>query len=101
MSAPYSSRLMDVVKIVEVAAKARKGSALQQEYVPACACEDASDIACASVTVRVVVDPPLVVSSGCTDCDRIDGNGGVSFSSCCCCREPYDPNELADCSWVS
>jgi hypothetical protein len=33
-----------------------------------CACEGASDIACASVIVRVVVDP-LVVSSDCTDCE--------------------------------
>jgi hypothetical protein len=57
-----------------------------------CACEDASDIARASVTVRVVVDP-LVVSSDCTDCDRIDRDGGVSYFCCCCCREPCDLNE--------
>jgi hypothetical protein len=57
-----------------------------------CACEDASDIACASIIVRVVIDP-LVVSSDCTDCDRIDGDGGVSSSSSCCCHEPCDPNE--------
>jgi hypothetical protein len=57
-----------------------------------CACEDASDIACASVILRVVVDP-LVVSSDCTDCDRIGGDGGVSSSCCCCGREPCDPNE--------
>jgi hypothetical protein len=41
-----------------------------------CACEDASDTACASVIVRVVVDP-LVVSPDRMDCDRIDGDGGL------------------------
>jgi hypothetical protein len=47
------------IKIVEVAAKARKELAHRLEYVPASARarEDASDTACASVTVRVVVDP--------------------------------------------
>jgi hypothetical protein len=53
-----------------------------------CACCDASDIACASVTILVVVDP-LVVSSDRTDCIRIDGDGGVSFS--CYYRELCDP----------
>jgi hypothetical protein len=57
-----------------------------------CARDNASDIACASVIVCVVVDL-LVVSSDCTDCDIIDGDGGVSSSCCCCCREPCDPNE--------
>ena len=51
-----------------------------------CASE-ASDIARASVIVRVVVDP-LVVSSDRTDCDRIEGDGSVSSSCCCCGREP-------------
>jgi hypothetical protein len=41
-----------------------------------CACEGASGISCASVIVRVVVDPPVVSSDG-TDCDRIDGDGGL------------------------
>jgi hypothetical protein len=77
--------------IVEVA-KARKESALRLECVRVSACEGVSDIACASVIIRVVVDP-LVVSSDCTDCDRIDGDGGVSSSCCCCCCEPCDPNE--------
>ncbi len=36
---------------------------------------------CISIIVRVVVDP-LVVSSEHTDCDRIEGDGGVS-SACC------------------
>ena len=45
-----------------------------------CDCEGASDIAIASVAVCVIVKP-LVVSSDCTDCDRMDGDGGVS-SSC-------------------
>jgi hypothetical protein len=40
----------------------RKGSVFRLEYVPASACDDASDIACASIIVRVVVDP-LVASS--------------------------------------
>jgi hypothetical protein len=57
-----------------------------------CARVCASHIACASATVRVVVDP-LVVSSDHTDCDRIDGNGGLSSPCCCCCCEPYNPNE--------
>ena len=52
-----------------------------------CACEDAFDIACASVIIHVVVDP-LEVSSDCTD-----GDGGVSSSRCCCCHEPCEPNE--------
>lgn len=43
---------------------------------------------------------PLVVSSVRADCDRIDGDGDVSSSSPCCCRELCDPNELADCSCV-
>ena len=60
-----------------------------------CACEGASDIASASITVCVVVDP-LVVSSDRRDCDKIDGEGGVSSSSSCCCREPCDPNECVD-----
>jgi hypothetical protein len=38
----------------------------------------ASDIACASVIVSVVVDP-LVVSSDCTDGDRIDGRWWCLF----------------------
>jgi hypothetical protein len=38
----------------------------------------ASDIACASVIVSVVVDP-LVVSSDCTDGDRIDGRWRCLF----------------------
>ncbi len=60
----------------------------------------ASDVACPSVTVRVVVDT-LVVSSDRTDCDRIDGDGGVSPSRCCCRgREPWDPNERTDCTRV-
>jgi hypothetical protein len=91
MSAPCSSPLADVVKIAEVA-KARKGSVFQLECVPASARDDASDIACASVIVCVVVDP-LVVSSDCTDCDRIEGDDGVSSSCCCCCREPCEPTE--------
>ena len=41
-----------------------------------CAPDRASDIACASVTIRVIVDP-LVVSSDRKDCDRIDGDGGA------------------------
>jgi hypothetical protein len=57
-----------------------------------CACGDASDIACASVIVRVVVDP-LVVPSDCADCNIIDGDGGVSSSCYCRCREPCDLNE--------
>jgi hypothetical protein len=58
-----------------------------------CACEGASDIVCASVIVRVVVDP-LVVSSDRTDGDRIDGDDGDVSSSCCsCCRGPCDPNK--------
>ena len=60
-----------------------------------CACESVSDIASAIVTVCVVIDP-LVVSSD--RCDKIDGEGGVSSSFCCCCREPCDPNERAKCS---
>jgi hypothetical protein len=63
-----------------------------------CACvrasDGASDIACADVTVRVVVDV-LVVSLDCMDCDRVNGDGGVRVPSscCCCCREPCDANE--------
>jgi hypothetical protein len=38
----------------------------------------ASDIACASVIVSVVIDP-LVVSSDCTDGDRIDGRWRCLF----------------------
>ena len=88
MSAPCSNPLADVAKITEVA-KVRMGSVFQLECVPASAREDASDIACASVIVcvQVVVDP-LVVSSDCTDCDKIDRDGGVSSSHCGCCREP-------------
>jgi hypothetical protein len=41
-----------------------------------CASDGASDIACASVTVRVVVDP-LVVSSDRMDWFKIEGDGGV------------------------
>ena len=91
MSAPCSIPLANVVKMAKVA-KVRKGSELQLECVPASACEGASDIASSSVTVCVVVDP-LVVSSDRTDCDKIDGDGGVSSSCGCCCREPCDPNE--------
>jgi hypothetical protein len=53
-----------------------------------CTCDGASDIACPSVTVRVVVDPPLVVSSASdpalTDPARIEGDGGDSVP--CRCR---------------
>ena len=97
MSAPCSSPLTDVVKkIVEVAGEGEEGIGTPAGVCArVCAREEASDIASASATVRVVVDPPLVVSSDCTDCDRIDGDGGVSSSCCCCCRcrEPCDPNE--------
>jgi len=62
------------VKTVEVA-KVRRGSVFRLDVI-----------------VCVVVDP-LVVSSDCMDCDRIDGDGGVSSSCCCCYREPCDPNE--------
>ena len=91
MSAPCSSPLADVVKMVKVA-KARKGSELQLECVPASVSEGASDIASSSGTVCVVVNS-LVVSSDRTDCDKINGDGGVSSSCGCCCREPCDPNE--------
>ena len=39
-----------------------------------CECEGASDIASASVTVCIVVDP-LIVSSDHRDCDKIDSDG--------------------------
>jgi hypothetical protein len=44
--------------------------------------DNASNIACASVTVCVVVDP-LVVSSGHPDCDRIDGDGVGGMGMLC------------------
>jgi hypothetical protein len=58
------------------AVKVRKVRKEWLENVSVSAPDGASDIACASVTVRVVVDP-LVMSSDRTNCDRIDGDGGA------------------------
>ena len=63
-----------------------EGNSIPAGVSALCACDYASDIACANVIVCVIIDP-LVVSSDCTDCDKIDGDGGVSSSCCCCCCE--------------
>jgi hypothetical protein len=83
---------VDEVKIVEVGKGEEGISVFQLESVAASVPVKASDIAYASDIVRVVIDS-LVVSSDCMNCDKIDGDGSVSPSRYCCCREPCDSNE--------
>jgi hypothetical protein len=78
MSVPYSGPLADLVKTAE-AAKGRKESMARLASAPA------------STLPRLVVNP-LVVSSERTDCDRIEGDSGVSSCFHCSC-EPCNPNE--------
>ena len=62
-----------------------------------CTCDGASDIACPSVTVRVVVDPPLVVSSASdpalTDRARIEGVGDGCDCAPDLCRSLSSDND--------